>query len=67
MPLIDLKTNLKDLKFGNDEYGGGDSGQPYVQVKIPATNEPLQTSFSGLDTALIGAGAGAATAAAGAS
>jgi hypothetical protein len=34
MPLIDLKTNLKSLKYGNDRPGGGDSGQPYQKVDI---------------------------------
>jgi hypothetical protein len=34
MPLIDLKTNLKSLKYGQDRPGGGDSGQPYQQVDI---------------------------------
>lgn len=46
MPLIDLKTNLKDLKFGHDEYKGGSSNEPYIQTRIPATNEPLQTAIS---------------------
>ncbi len=32
MPLLDLKTDLKSLKYGNDRPGGGDSGQPYQQV-----------------------------------
>jgi hypothetical protein len=67
MGLIDLKTNLKDLKFGNDEYKGGNSGQPFIQTRIPATDEPLQTSFSltgdnltqGLGTVAASAGAGA--------
>jgi len=35
MALIDLKTNLKSLKFGNDRPGGGSSNQPYIQKKIP--------------------------------
>lgn len=35
MGLINLKTNLKSLKYGNDTLGGGDSGQPYIQTKIP--------------------------------
>lgn len=34
MPLIDLKTNLKSLKWGNDRPGGGSSGQPYIQKEI---------------------------------
>lgn len=68
MPLLDLKTNLKDLKFGRDERGGGNSGQPYVVTKIPATNEPLQTGFSGGVTGILaGIGAGAAIGAIGGS
>jgi hypothetical protein len=34
MPLIDLKTDLKSLKYGKDRPGGGDSGQPYQRVDI---------------------------------
>ena len=67
MGLIDLKTNLKDLKFGNDEYKGGSSGQPFVQTRIPATDEPLQTGVSNAGPALAGLGAGAAIGAIGGS
>ena len=35
MPLIDLKTDLKSLRFGKDRIGGGDSGQPYIKSDIP--------------------------------
>ena len=35
MPLIDLKTDLKSLRYGNDTLGGGNSGQPYIQKDIP--------------------------------
>jgi hypothetical protein len=41
MPLIDLKTDLKSLKYGKDTLGGGYSGQPYIQTPIPE-------SFNGL-------------------
>lgn len=34
MSLIDLKTNLKSLRYGQDQKGGGDSGQPFVQIPI---------------------------------
>lgn len=37
MPLVDLKTDLKDLRFGKDRRGGGSSRQPYVQIGIPET------------------------------
>jgi len=67
MGLINLRTNLKDLKFGHDRYKWGSSKEPYIQTRIPATNEELQTSISvsaegltqGLGFALLGAGAGA--------
>ena len=35
MPLIDLKTDLKSLKFGFDRPQGGSSNQPYIQTPIP--------------------------------
>jgi hypothetical protein len=35
MPLVDLKTNLKSLRYGNDQQGGGSSGQPYITTPIP--------------------------------
>jgi len=35
MALIDLKTDLKSLKFGRDRVGGGSSNQPFVQKPIP--------------------------------
>jgi hypothetical protein len=41
MALISLKTNLKSLKFGNDQPGGGSSNQPYIQTDIPNQSSPL--------------------------
>jgi hypothetical protein len=35
MPLIDLKTNLKSLGYGNDRPDGGSSNQPYIVAPIP--------------------------------
>lgn len=35
MGLIDLKTDLKSLKYGKDRVGGGSSQQPFVQKPIP--------------------------------
>ena len=52
MPLIDLKTNLKSLKYGNDRPGGGDSGQPYIKNDI---NDPKNTL--GFDDGLVRGGA----------
>lgn len=43
MPLVDLKTNLKDLKFGHDRYDGESSKEPYIQKKIPTTENSIQT------------------------
>lgn len=39
MSLIDLKTNLKSLKYGSDRPGGGNSGQPYIRSAIPNTED----------------------------
>jgi hypothetical protein len=41
MPLLDLKTDLKSLKYGQDQPGGGSSGQPYIQTDINNPNPPL--------------------------
>ena len=41
MGLLNLKTDLKSLKYGNDRLGGGSSGQPYITTPIdkdPQTN-----------------------------
>jgi hypothetical protein len=35
MGLINLKTDLKNLKYGKDRKDGGDSGQPYIKSRIP--------------------------------
>jgi hypothetical protein len=35
MPLIDLKSDLTNLKFGNDRPGGGNSGLPYIKTYLP--------------------------------
>lgn len=43
MPLIDLKSNLKNLKFGNDQPGYGSSGLPYIQTKMPGVINPTGT------------------------
>ena len=44
MPLIDLKTDLKSLRYGKDTLGGGDSGQPYIQKSIPENFNNLGSS-----------------------
>ena len=38
MPLVDIKTNLKSLRYGSDQPGGGSSGLPYIQTKMPPVN-----------------------------
>tara|TARA_R110000772_G_scaffold135162_2_gene243800 strand:+ start:275 stop:2392 length:2118 start_codon:yes stop_codon:yes gene_type:complete len=35
MALVNLSTNLKSLRFGNDRRDGASSGQPYVTSPIP--------------------------------
>jgi hypothetical protein len=32
--LLDLRTDLKSLKYGNDQPGNGSSGQPYIKTDI---------------------------------
>jgi hypothetical protein len=56
MPLLDLRTNLKSLKYGNDRPGGGDSGQPYIKKplyadpnKIPVGNGVVLASIHTLE------------------
>ena len=44
MALINLKTNLKSLKYGNDTLGGGNSNQPYIKAPIPDSFNDLQNS-----------------------
>lgn len=46
MGLIDLKTNLKSLRYGNDQLGGGNSGQPYIKTPIPEGFNNLQLASS---------------------
>jgi hypothetical protein len=45
MPLINLRTDLKSLKYGKDTPGGGYSGQPYIQAKIPDGLTPKSPDF----------------------
>lgn len=40
MPLINLQTDLKSLRYGNDRIGGGNSGQPYITTNIPNNISP---------------------------
>jgi len=45
MPLVNLQTNLKDLKFGNDRPGLTDSEQPYIVAPIPGPNEQIEPNY----------------------
>jgi hypothetical protein len=48
MPLIDLRSDLRTLRYGSDRFGGGSSGQPYVTTPIPdysASNSPSSPDF----------------------
>ena len=50
MPLIDLKTNLKSIKFGigtaSDRPGGGYSNQPYIIKDIPPDSSDPSNVFN---------------------
>ena len=54
MPLIDLKTDLKSLKFGKDRPGGGSSNQPYIQKDIPEGDQSNLFNTGGPDFLLRG-------------
>jgi hypothetical protein len=58
MPLINLKTELKSLKYGNDTPGGGDSGQPYIKTDINNVDRGFnQLRLTKFDDGLIRGGA----------
>lgn len=40
--ILDLKTNLKNLRFGNDRPGGGSSNSPYIESPIPDNASPAE-------------------------
>jgi hypothetical protein len=47
MPLITIKSNLTNIKFGNDRPLGGSSKQPYIKFPVPsqfATDETINGS-----------------------
>lgn len=48
MALINLKTDLKSLKYGRDRVGGGSSNQPYFQKRIPVTSSTNPYSMDGI-------------------
>ncbi len=43
MPLIDLKTDLKSLKYGLDRRGRGSSREPFITKAIPEGDTPGAT------------------------
>lgn len=45
MGLVDLKTDLKSLKYGRDRPGGGSSNQPYIVTPIPDGLTPNSPDF----------------------
>ena len=45
MKLVELKTNLKSLKYGGDRPGGGSSNQPYIVTPIPNDLTPNSPDF----------------------
>ena len=53
MGLINLQTDLKSLKFGNDRPGGGSSGQPFIKKPL-FTNITDQIGPSNTDFLLRG-------------
>ena len=50
MPLINLKTDLKSLKFGkgsaSDKPGGGFSNQPYITTPLPSDDSDPSTDLN---------------------
>lgn len=51
--LVNLRTNLKSLRYGKDRIGGGSSNQPYIKSKLPS-NEGDLGSTGGPDFLLRG-------------
>lgn len=45
MPLENLRTDLKSLKYGKDRPDGGDSGQPFIKKDINTAN-PTSAGFT---------------------
>jgi hypothetical protein len=54
MPLIEFKTSLKSLKFGEDRPYGGSSNQPYIQTSIPEGENSGVFQTGGIDSILRG-------------
>jgi hypothetical protein len=60
--LLDLKTDLKSLKYGNDQPGNGNSREPYIKTDINDIDNGFNRfRFSNFDDGLIRGGAIGAT------
>ena len=59
MALIDLKTDLKSLKYGNDVPGGGSSNQPYIKNPLTVPQSSAISKYLGTDFLLRGGVIGA--------
>jgi len=58
MPLLDLKTDLKSLKYGQDQPDGGSSGQPYIKTDINSIDATInKVRLTKFDDGLIRGGA----------
>jgi len=57
MPLLDLKTDLKSIKYGHDRAGGGSSGQPYIKTDINTVDKGInRLRFGNFDEGLVRGG-----------
>ena len=41
MPLVNMTTNLKSLRYGKDVLGGGSTNQPYITKSIPESLDDI--------------------------
>jgi len=58
MGLLDLRTDLKSLKYGHDQPGNGSSNQPYIKVDINDVDSGFnRLRFTRFDDGLIRGGA----------
>ena len=58
MPLIELKTDLKSLKFGGDRPGGGNSNQPFIRVPLPPQDQSTTSIPPSVGEGVFGLGDG---------
>jgi hypothetical protein len=57
MPLLDLKTDLKSIKYGQDRADGGSSGQPYIKTDINTVDKGInKLRFGNFDEGLVRGG-----------